>query len=144
MNANAPPAFQTFWAKTSATQTPPWHPAAFHCLDVAAVGCEILSRCPALVRRMADMTGVAEEVLRATLPFLIALHDLGKFTHPFQVQVAALWPSVLGPPGSAPAAPRHELAGFFLLWDKLDFGHLRRKISDSNNLARTRSLGLTC
>jgi CRISPR-associated endonuclease/helicase Cas3 len=82
------------------------HPLIAHALDVAAV---------ARVLAAARPIGVAP----ATLGFLVALHDIGKFSRPFQAKAASQWPSVLGPwPGAVPGA-RHDELGFALLTGEL-------------------------
>lgn len=50
---------------------------------------------------------------------LIALHDIGKFSRPFQGKVEPLWPPILGPFRHQPNVPRHDTAGFAMLRDKL-------------------------
>jgi CRISPR-associated endonuclease/helicase Cas3 len=61
-----------------------FHPLVAHSLDVAAVAILLLSgRIPAVDPRM--------------LRFLVSVHDIGKFSHPFQGKVPAYWPRVLGP-----------------------------------------------
>jgi CRISPR-associated endonuclease/helicase Cas3 len=53
-------------------------------------------------------------VATATLAALVALHDVGKFTRPFQAKVPALWPLSLGP--FLPPPPGfHDDAGYALL-----------------------------
>ncbi len=104
-----------FWgkARSDADGGPAFHPVAAHALDVAAVAM-LLPR------------ATAYPLPRQTLGFLVALHDIGKFSRGFQSVVASHWPSdVLGPaPPGALGGPRHDLLGYGLLMhemgDRLD------------------------
>ncbi len=86
------------------------HPLLAHSLDVAAVAL-LLPR-----RQTFGVTG-------QTLGFLVALHDIGKISRPFQAQASEYWPSsVLGPFPAAnppPPGPRHDVLGLYLLHDVL-------------------------
>ena len=84
------------------------HPAGAHCLDVAAVACLL----PRPTRTVLP---------RQLLGFLVALHDVGKFSRPFQSKVPEHWPNdTLGPApaGSLPGL-RHDALGYHLLEDAL-------------------------
>ena len=86
-----------------------WHPLAYHSLDVAAVA-RVLCEHDA----PADAAGVAA---------LVALHDIGKFTRPFQGKIPALWPAILSPFRAPAVLPRHDTAGYAMLaraFDGLD------------------------
>jgi CRISPR-associated endonuclease/helicase Cas3 len=81
------------------------HPLLAHGLDVAAVAL-ILPQ-----RRSLELPDSA-------LAFLVALHDVGKISRPFQGKVPALWPSGLfgsWPQSGVPAGPGHDEVGFALL-----------------------------
>jgi CRISPR-associated endonuclease/helicase Cas3 len=73
-----------------------------HALDVAAVAVQL---------PMAVYLDIPPE----TLEFLVALHDIGKVSRPFQGKVPALWPAELGAFSPTPAGPRHDDLGFALL-----------------------------
>jgi CRISPR-associated endonuclease/helicase Cas3 len=76
-----------FWAKSGRTgEAAPMHSVPHHSLDVAASAFVLLTAFRAPI-----------DVLDATLAFLVALHDIGKFTRPFQAKVRKLWPPSLGP-----------------------------------------------
>jgi len=107
-----------FWGKARPTEGigPAWHPVAYHCMDVAAVAQVLLQK------------GVSrppppwnEPGLHNSLAALVALHDVGKFTRPFQIKQQDCWPPVLGH-ADAPAGPSHDTAGFVLLKDPLAEG----------------------
>ena len=69
------------------------HSVAHHCLDVAAVAQELLPLFPPS----------QEGVPPSWITGIVALHDIGKFTRPFQAKVRALWPARLGPFAPEPA-----------------------------------------
>ena len=100
-----------FWGKARSIENdgPAWHPVAFHCLDVAAVA-QVLLR-EGVSRPPPPWDG--PELLNS-LAALVALHDVGKFTRPFQIKRQDCWPPVLGR-AEAPAGPSHDTAGFALL-----------------------------
>ncbi|NKC30219.1 CRISPR-associated helicase Cas3' [Falsiroseomonas selenitidurans] len=95
-----------FWGKARPGGSgPSMHPLLAHSLDVAAVA--------SLLPRAAE-TGLP----RRSLAFLVALHDIGKFSRNFQAMVPDHWPAgVLGPMPLAgvPEGPRHDAMGFHLL-----------------------------
>ncbi|HET9848464.1 MAG TPA: CRISPR-associated helicase Cas3' [Candidatus Dormibacteraeota bacterium] len=98
-----PPLFE-FWAKSGRDGEPaPMHSVPHHSLDVAACALVLLEayRAPAAVPN-------------STLAALVAFHDVGKFTRPFQAKVPALWPPSLGP-FSQPPPGFHDDAGYALL-----------------------------
>jgi CRISPR-associated endonuclease/helicase Cas3 len=103
--------YSTFWGKTRDSEGDKigWHPVAYHSLDVAAVGSVLLG-----VHGIPEV----EPAYHPGLLTLLAWHDIGKFTRPFQCKVEALWPSVLGrfQPLSGQA---HDSAGYWLLGEKL-------------------------
>ncbi len=94
----------TFWAKSGQQgDAAPMHSVAHHSLDVAA--CTLL---------LAPMLRQPVPIAAETIAFLVALHDIGKFTRPFQAKASELWPLALGPFRLAPGCP-HDQAGFVLL-----------------------------
>src|SRR5215469_8238616 len=93
-----------FWAKSGRDGEPaPMHSVPHHSLDVAASALVLL-------------TGFRPpmDVPAATLAALVALHDVGKFTRPFQAKVPELWPRSLGPFVQPPPG-FHDDAGYALL-----------------------------
>jgi hypothetical protein len=110
--------FLSFWGKArlpegAATR---WHPAGCHCLDVAAVAEALLRAHPAAAEAIARACDWANDDLVGTVVFLAALHDIGKFSRPFQAKAPEHWPPVLGPYGNS-AGPRHDEVGLRLLRD---------------------------
>lgn len=109
---SAPPStepYGAFWGKAGDDG---FHPAALHMLDVAAVAHQYLTatghRWPGL--------GDTDEGQLSTIAALIALHDIGKFSRPFQAKRPDLWPDhQLGPQGDELSSPRHDTAGYQIL-----------------------------
>jgi CRISPR-associated endonuclease/helicase Cas3 len=94
----------------------PYHPLLYHCLDVAAVGEALLDRRSDLLANVASEVAINTEALRSFILFLLATHDVGKISRPFQGQAPEFWPAdALGPLDWAPAGPRHGETGRFLL-----------------------------
>jgi CRISPR-associated endonuclease/helicase Cas3 len=92
-----------FWAKSGRDGEPaPMHSVPHHSLDVAASGLILLTA-----------FGCPISVPEAALAALLAFHDIGKFTRPFQAKVPDLWPPSLGPYEQRPGF--HDDAGYALL-----------------------------
>ena len=100
--------YYTFWGKTRRYDNGDtgWHPIAYHSLDVAAVGSVLL--------RDHGIPGI-EAAFHPLLLTLLAWHDIGKFTRPFQSKVEVLWPPALGRFRPASTAHGHDTAGYGLL-----------------------------
>jgi CRISPR-associated endonuclease/helicase Cas3 len=78
------PGFLGYWGKAGdvhaeADGDPPWHRLAFHSLDVAAIGRVLLEHDLQLLARIATSAGLPPTTIVQLLPWLLALHDLGKF-----------------------------------------------------------------
>lgn len=103
-----------FWGKTVADQEvlARSHPALLHMLDVGAVAHCLLEAGAWAAPAFIDADSVA---IRRAIVSLVALHDIGKFTRPFQGKVPQLWPPVLGPFVAPPGFPPHDTAGYWLL-----------------------------
>lgn len=61
-----------------------YHLLVYHCLDVAAVGGALLRRDSAMLDDLSELLSLPPEQLERLLLFLLALHDLGKFSAAFQ------------------------------------------------------------
>lgn len=61
-----------------------YHLLPYHCLDVAAVGKILLAEDKPLTKDLAEFLEVTPKQLQSLLVFLLALHDLGKFSSSFQ------------------------------------------------------------
>jgi hypothetical protein len=97
-----------FWAKAHPVDdaAAAFHPLVAHCLDVAAVALLLPSRAASRPRDA------------RVLGFLVALHDIGKISRPFQAKERDHWPvAALGafPTVPPPAGPAHDAFGLHLL-----------------------------
>lgn len=96
-----------FWAKARPLPDAPapYHPIIGHSLDVAATAEQL------------DLQW-SVGLPASTLLFLVALHDIGKFSRAFQAKVPEVWPeAVLGDRAAVPHDPGHDTTGFALLAD---------------------------
>lgn len=107
--------FFDYWAKTGAEEVAGYHLLPYHGLDVAAVGAVLLERDPQYLRTLAALSSFQAESLRRTVPYHLALHDLGKFSEPFQDQKPGLVERLQGARPPRLAALRHDSIGY-LLW----------------------------
>jgi CRISPR-associated endonuclease/helicase Cas3 len=129
-------AYLSFWGKArfdgaADLPDPTMHPAAFHMLDVAAVAQAWLMANDPIVPGI----GADARPFWPAIVALVALHDIGKFSLPFQAKRPDLWPGCLGERVRY-EEPRHDTAGYGLLVDpkfsarvapelKLIFGSMR-------------------
>lgn len=115
-------AYYPYWAKTDrddARAVPSHHLLAFHGLDVAACAHVLLEQDEALRESFARLLRMeAAQVLRF-LPFLIALHDFGKFSDGFQNLNNALFEHLRGMASRADYQVRHDTLGLWLWEDEL-------------------------
>lgn len=114
-----PPLRNTFayWGKArpSAGSGAQFHLLPYHCLDVAAVGVEVLRRLPALRVLIGGRLGLKGDALDGWMAFWLALHDLGKFAESFQGQRADLCRLLLDRASPKPYTLRHDSVGM-LFW----------------------------
>jgi CRISPR-associated endonuclease/helicase Cas3 len=117
-----------FWGKASPTSQsgPSSHSIAYHSLDVTAVGAELIARDRARLKRIATAVGIDIETLRWTLPFFLALHDIGKYARVFQAKSPEHWSvSSLGLYREIAPGNSHVVTGFQLLVAFSDEGSCR-------------------
>ena len=106
-----------FWGKARPRlpDGPRWHPLAFHCLDVAAVGDALLTRQRGLVQRVSRLLGLSEDQVIRLLRLLLCLHDVGKFAKRFQAKAPSLYPNCFGDdPAGLPGGYDHGAGGLRL------------------------------
>ncbi|MDP1902140.1 MAG: CRISPR-associated helicase Cas3' [Rubrivivax sp.] len=110
-----------YWGKArsdgASTPAVQCHLLVYHCLDVAAVGIEVLRRLPAMRGLFSGRLGLREDQQESWIAFWLALHDLGKFAESFQGQCPDLFEALRGRPPN-PAKPytlRHDSLGM-LFW----------------------------
>lgn len=75
-----------YWGKAGKEQSEglSYHLLPYHSLDVAAVGEQLIQQHSAICTTLARLTKLNIDDLYASLPALLALHDLGKFSSTFQ------------------------------------------------------------
>ena len=135
-----------YWGKAQAAgdAAQALHLLSFHCLDVAAVGRTYLKRSESLLTSCRMLLGCSEEAFLSWAAFLLALHDLGKFSEAFQSQRPDLMLTLQQrTPNSAKTySERHDSLGFWLWEDCLvDDGILTKIGIDGTRQARR---GMKC
>jgi len=117
-----------FWGKAGppAEGDAAWHPLAYHCLDVAAVGVVLLERNGSWLRRFQDLSGLPATDLVSILTFFLALHDLGKFADGFQALRPDLMETLQGEIRNPGYPHRHDNLGFWYWQKRLAPDLLRR------------------
>ena len=109
-----------FWGKAQPRNTdqgPQWHPLVFHSLDVAAVSAALLARHPALADHLSGLLGLSQEDTLSLVPFLISVHDIGKFAKLFQAKVPCRFPPCFDDDLSGLATSYDHGAGGLRLFD---------------------------
>tara|TARA_R110002167_G_scaffold71749_2_gene202319 strand:- start:2058 stop:4808 length:2751 start_codon:yes stop_codon:yes gene_type:complete len=105
-------------ANAGKDNTARYHLLAYHSLDVAATGYLLLSQQDGLLNDLSDLLELPPESLKRLLTFLLALHDLGKFSAAFQqLPVFSAFSSGLKPPARSYDASthRHDRLGSYLV-----------------------------
>ena len=118
MNAES---YFRYWGKAplKSTDKLPYHLLPYHCLDVAAVGKQLLSEYPNLAEIFAGRLGIECETFCRYAVFLLALHDLGKFSETFQNCRPDLLKALQGRESRRDYPIRHDTLGFSLWRDDL-------------------------
>ena len=94
-----------------------YHLLPHHCLDVAAVGVEVLQRMPAQRALFARGLGLPERLVEPWIAFWLSLHDIGKFSEAFQSQCPDVFQTLRRrlPDPAKPYTLRHDSLGM-LFW----------------------------
>jgi len=124
-----------YWGKARRAgdgAAPVCHLLPYHCLDVAAVGSELLARNSRLVQRLAVVARQKPAVLRRWVPLFLALHDLGKFADSFQGQRRDLMVILQQRTTPLGYALRHDALGYWL-WRRV----LREALEKDGRVAST-------
>ncbi|MDD2341166.1 MAG: CRISPR-associated helicase Cas3' [Methanosarcina sp.] len=95
-----------------------YHLLAYHCLDVAAVGTVLLENDKLLAKRITELTGLNKEETLSLIPFLLTLHDLGKFSERFQNLKPELLKELRHHESNRAYILRHDSMGFFI-WNSI-------------------------
>ncbi len=113
--------YYRYWGKARPDKEngPTYHLLPYHCLDVAAVGWQLLSPDKPTVNQLAAQLQVKPEWLRSFFVFCLALHDLGKFARAFQGQRQDLSDDLVKANPRMTYSERHDSLGFCLWLDAL-------------------------
>ena len=105
-----------YWGKAqpSSSAKAPWHPIAYHLLDVASVVAATLRIRPRTLDRGSALLGMERDDSRRFLVALAGLHDIGKFGRAFQ----AKRPDLLADRSARPPLVRPHTKDGFVLWEK--------------------------
>ena len=98
---------------------PKWHPLAYHCLDVAAMGFEYLSQETVISDWFCGELNCSRSEWVQWAAFWLSLHDLGKFSEAFQSQKPELFEALQGrkPDPAKSYVERHDSLGQWLWRD---------------------------
>jgi len=105
--------FWKYWGKADTKGSLLYHPLAYHCLDVAACGTALLQVRPAGLRILSSVSGIPEFHLKSWITFLLAIHDVGKFSDSFQKAVPELFDKLQSRKTRASSSERHDVLGFY-------------------------------
>lgn len=111
--------YYRYWGKAQPGQPGSgFHRLVYHMLDTGAVCKEFLAHDRIIVRSIAQSTGFAETTIRSVLPFLVTLHDLGKFAESFQDLRGDLVSTLKTSRPQATYSIRHDRMGY-MFWSDL-------------------------
>lgn len=105
-----------YWGKAGSAGED-YHLLVYHNLDVAAVGQCYLRRHPSLLHSLAGMAEVEPKSLMKWIVFLLAIHDLGKFSNAFQGLREDLLRLLQGVTKQKEYLLRHDSLGFKCLFE---------------------------
>jgi len=115
----------SYWGKARRDEDPAnWHLLVYHSLDVAAVGMAMWEEDPWLRESLVELSEIPEEHMAKFLPWLLALHDIGKFGDGFQSLRSDVAQSLGSSPRGLPNAPRHGSMGYEFLLSEIGQGKL--------------------
>jgi CRISPR-associated endonuclease/helicase Cas3 len=125
-----------YWgkAKPQTSSGSQWHPLVYHCLDVAACGRKLLEADTERRRSLARLSSLDEEVLLAWLSFLLAIHDLGKFSDGFQNLRPDLVQALQGRGTRVNYDERHDTLGWLFAQDYLPAAFANDNTEDLRDL----------
>lgn len=107
MNPPGPESIYRYWGKYNTENGLVWHPLVYHCLDVAAVGNELIRRDPGVFQKIAGAVPLRNEYVCSLVTFFLAIHDIGKFSGRFQGINPALQSHLQGAACRMPYSRRH-------------------------------------
>lgn len=112
-----------YWGKAGKADDGVYHLLPYHCLDVAAVGWQLLQKDPVLLNRFVTLGPHSDEDIPNLIAFFLAVHDLGKFSDRFQNLKPDIFTTLQKPRERRAYEVRHDTMGLQLLesdiWDQL-------------------------
>ena len=132
--------YQAYWGK--ANQEGGFHLLSYHALDVAACGWVLLTRHGGLRARLLDHLDIDEATLVAWLTFMLALHDVGKFSYRFQCLKPDFPWLARSLPQDRRYSVRHDTLGLVLWQGALEdavFGQFIAEQADRSSLRQLRT-----
>ncbi|MDQ7783247.1 MAG: CRISPR-associated endonuclease Cas3'', partial [Desulfomonilaceae bacterium] len=122
MNSNRSRAYFQYWGKVMRDKdehVQTLHLLPYHCLDVAAVGRVLLNRDAQLQQRVCGHLPLKPEDVDTLVILFLALHDIGKFSIPFQSLVEEAVKILRRALRMRPYSRRHTDVGLALWEDRL-------------------------
>ena len=113
---NETKSYYQYWGKAD-IEDGRYHLLPYHCLDVTAVGRELLRNDERLRHMLTNITGVEEGIIVNWVMLFLALHDVGKFSEGFQNLRSDLLFRLQGRKSDKTYSVRHDSLGY-LLWKK--------------------------
>lgn len=119
MSAHLPNYFR-YWGKADPNYAsePKWHPLVYHSLDVAACGLVLLDCQPRWLTTLSRLSRLPESAIRSWLLFLLAIHDVGKFSDSFQNLRSDLMEKLQQRTANVSSIARHDTLGYELAMTK--------------------------
>ena len=108
---SSPDGIYRYWGKYNTDDGLTWHLLAYHCLDVAAVGRELIRRDPQMFQKIAGTIPLRDEQICSLITFFLAVHDIGKFSGRFQGINPALQSHLQGTACRMPYSHHHTAMG---------------------------------
>lgn len=105
--------YYRYWGKASPQDEgfSPYHLLAYHALDVAAVGLLFAKQQAELTRTVAALVDIEPAAFPRVLAYMLALHDLGKFSESFQHLRPDIALELRGATRARPYLVRHDSLG---------------------------------
>ena len=111
MNPPGPESIYRYWGKYNTENGLVWHPLVYHCLDVAAVGNELIRRDPGVFQKIVGAVPIRDEYVCSLITFFLAIHDIGKFSGRFQSVNPTLQSHLQGVVDCMPYSHHHTTMG---------------------------------
>jgi CRISPR-associated endonuclease/helicase Cas3 len=112
-----------YWGKYDHYDNSDCHLLVYHCLDVAAIGREIIINDQQLFKKLVTDIPLKNDYVLSLITFLLAIHDIGKFSELFQYMNADLQMHLRGksciPKMAYTAKTHHTILGMRLFHRKL-------------------------